>query len=280
MRYISLFSGIEAASVAWEGLGWDPVAFAEIEPFPSAVLAERYPDVPNLGDVTRVDWSEYRGKADIVVGGSPCQSFSIAGLRKGLADPRGNLMLEFLRACEQVEPEWILWENVPGVLSSNGGRDFQTLLEAVAEIWPRGGCAWRVLDAQFFGVAQRRRRVFLVVNTRDWSRAAAVLFDAEGVLGDPRSGRAKRAELATGAGGGAEATGFRWRQGAGAGAIGFEPDQSPKLDTVKAPAVYIPSAASEGGSSCDPTQFECGGAARRRQGTPRAGGGERHLGDW
>ena len=158
MRYISLFSGIEAASVAWEGLGWDPVAFAEIEPFPSAVLAERYPDVPNLGDVTRVDWSEYRGKADIVVGGSPCQSFSIAGLRKGLADPRGNLMLEFLRACEQVEPEWILWENVPGVLSSNGGRDFQTLLEAVAEIWPRG--------AALGG--------FWTLNSSEWPRDVAV----------------------------------------------------------------------------------------------------------
>ena len=124
LDYISLFSGIEAASVAWEPLGWNPVAFAEIEPFPCAVLEHRYPGVPNLGDVTEVDWSEWHGKAELVIGGSPCQSFSVAGLRKGLADPRGNLMLEYLRACEGIAPEWIIWENVPGVLSSNGGEGF------------------------------------------------------------------------------------------------------------------------------------------------------------
>ena len=196
LDYISLFSGIEAASVAWEPLGWNPVAFAEIEPFPCAVLEERYPDVPNLGDVTKVDWSEWHGTADVVIGGSPCQSFSVAGLRKGLADPRGNLMLEYLRACEGIAPEWIIWENVPGVLSSNGGRDFQALLEAVAKLWPDGGASWRVLDAQFFGVAQRRRRVFLVINTRDWRRAAAVLQDAEILRGNSTASRAKRKELA------------------------------------------------------------------------------------
>lgn len=139
MRYISLFSGVEAATLAWEPLGWEPVAFAEIEPFPSAVLAYRWPDVPNLGDITKVDWSKYHGAADIVVGGFPCQSYSVAGLRKGLADPRGNLMLEFLKACREIDPEWVIGENVPGLLSSNGGRDFQTLLEAVAILWPRGG---------------------------------------------------------------------------------------------------------------------------------------------
>lgn len=139
LDYISLFSGIEAATIAWEPLGWNPVTFAEIEPFPSAVLAARWPDVPNLGDVTKVDWSEYRGKCDLVIGGSPCQSFSIAGLRKGLADPRGNLMLEYLRACYEIDPEWIVWENVPGVLSAGKRLNFQTFLEAVAELWPRGG---------------------------------------------------------------------------------------------------------------------------------------------
>ncbi len=203
LDYISLFSGIEAASVAWGPLGWRPAAFAEVDAFPSAVLAERFPGVPNLGDVTKVDWSEWNGCADVVIGGSPCQSFSVAGLRKGLADPRGNLMLEYLRACEAIDPEWVVWENVPGVLSSNGGSDFQALLEAVAELWPDGGCAWRVLDAQFFGVAQRRRRVFLVVNTRDWRRAAAVLQDEEVLRGNSSSSRRKREELARAAGSGA-----------------------------------------------------------------------------
>ena len=200
MKYISLFSGIEAATVAWEPLGWEPVAFAEIEPFPAAVLAARWPEVPNLGDVTKVDWSEYRGKCDLVIGGSPCQSFSIAGLRKGLADPRGNLMLEYLRACFEIDPEWIVWENVPGVLSADNRRAFQTFVEAVAELWPRGGVCWRVLDAQFFGVAQRRRRVFAVINTRDWRRCLAVLQEPEGMFGDNPSSREKREELARTAG--------------------------------------------------------------------------------
>ena len=197
MRYISLFSGIEAASCAWGALGWEPVAFSEIEPFPKAVLANRYPNVPDLGDMTKVDWNEYRHAADVVVGGSPCQAFSVAGLRKALDDPRGQLMLEYLRACHAIDPEWIVWENVPGALSAQGGRAFQTLLGAVAELWPDGGAAWRVLDAQFSGVAQRRRRVFLVVNTRDWRRAGPVLFERESVQWDSASSRAKRQTLAS-----------------------------------------------------------------------------------
>ncbi|MFT9112013.1 MAG: DNA cytosine methyltransferase [Bifidobacterium psychraerophilum] len=197
MRYISLFSGIEAASCAWGALGWEPVAFSEIEPFPKAVLADRYPNVPDLGDMTRVDWNEYRHAADVVVGGSPCQAFSVAGLRKALDDPRGQLMLEYLRACHAIDPEWIVWENVPGALSAQGGRAFQTLLGAVAELWPDGGAAWRVLDAQFSGVAQRRRRVFLVVNTRDWRRAGPVLFERESVQWDSASSREKRQALAS-----------------------------------------------------------------------------------
>ena len=253
MRYISLFSGIEAASVAWEPLGFEPVAFAEVEPFPSAVLAARWPDVPNLGDVTKVDWKEWNGAADVVIGGSPCQSYSIAGLRKGLADPRGNLMLEFLRACFEVDPEWVVWENVPGVLSSNGGRDFQALLESVADLWPRGGGCWRVLDAQFFGVAQRRRRVFLVVNARDWRRALAVLQEPGGVLWDSTPGREKRKELARTAGYSppchlrgdasprppehAGVAGFKYHQGSAAGSIGYQVEQAPTLSTDHMPAV-------------------------------------------
>lgn len=198
MRYISLFSGIEAASCAWGALGWEPVAFSEIEPFPKAVLANRYPNVPDLGDMTKVDWNEYRHAADVVVGGSPCQAFSVAGLRKALDDPRGQLMLEYLRACHAIDPEWIVWENVPGALSAQGGRAFRALLGAVAELWPDGGAAWRVLDAQFSGVAQRRRRVFLVVNTRDWRRAGPVLFERESVQWDSASSRAKRQTLTQG----------------------------------------------------------------------------------
>ena len=204
LDYISLFSGIEAATIAWEPLGWNPVTFAEIEPFPSAVLAARWPDVPNLGDVTKVDWSEYRGKCDLVIGGSPCQSFSIAGLRKGLADPRGNLMLEYLRACYEIDPEWIVWENVPGVLSAGKRLNFQTFLEAVAELWPRGGISWRILNAQHFGVPQLRRRVFAVINTRDWRRSAAVLLEREGMRMDSQTyeeqGEAPAAEPGSGVG--------------------------------------------------------------------------------
>lgn len=160
MRYVSLFSGIEAASVAWDALGWEPVAFAEIEPFPCKLLARRFPDVPNLGDVSKIDWSEYAGSVDLVVGGSPCQAFSVAGRRGGLMDERGRLMLEYVRAVRDLRPRWLLWENVPGVLSQDKGRAFGTLLGELAECGY--SLAWRVLDAQFFGVAQRRRRVFLV----------------------------------------------------------------------------------------------------------------------
>lgn len=125
-----------------------------------------------------------------------CQSYSVSGLRRGLDDPRGQLMLEYLKAARDIDPEWIVWENVPGVLSSHGGRDFQTLLDAVAQLWDNGGAAWRVLDAQYFGVPQRRRRVFLVVNTRDWRRAAAVLSDTTLLQGNPRTVKEVRAQIA------------------------------------------------------------------------------------
>lgn len=132
MRYISLFSGIEAASVAWEPLGWEPVAFSEIEPFPNAVLAERYPNVPNLGDITKVDWSKYEGEADVVIGGSPCQSFSVAGKREGLRG-ESRLMYEYIRAVRELRPGIFVWENVPGALTSEGGEAFgqATRIESV-----------------------------------------------------------------------------------------------------------------------------------------------------
>lgn len=159
MKYVSLFSGIEAATVAWEPLGWEPVCFAEFDEFPSAVLAERYPEVPNIGDVTKMNWKKYRNKVDLVVGGSPCQSFSIAGKREGLQGESG-LMFEYIRAVREIRPRWFLWENVPGALSSENGEAFRQLLSEMDKLGY--GLAWRVLDAQFFGVAQRRRRLFLV----------------------------------------------------------------------------------------------------------------------
>lgn len=196
MRYISLFSGIEAASVAWGPLGWEPVAFSEIEPFPCAVLAERFPDVPNLGDVTEIDWSSYVGSVDVVVGGSPCQSFSVAGKREGLAGQSG-LMFEYIRAVSEIRPRYFVWENVPGALSSEGGAAFGQLLREMDGIGY--GLAWRVLDAQFFGVAQRRRRVFLVGCLGDPASAAAVLLERDGMRWDHPSSRAKREELAAAA---------------------------------------------------------------------------------
>ena len=162
MRYISVFSGIEAASVAFGPIGWEPVCFSEIDPFPSAVLRARFPRVPNLGDITKIDWKEVHrewGPADLVVGGSPCQSFSVAGKREGLEGASG-LMWEYVRCVRELMPRWLLWENVPGALSSSNGEDFRCLLEALDALGY--GLAWRVLDAQFFGVAQRRERVFLV----------------------------------------------------------------------------------------------------------------------
>lgn len=183
MNYLSVCSGIEAATAAWHPLGWTPVGFSEIEKFPSAVLAHHYPDVPNLGDMSKFqEWPDDLAP-NLLVGGTPCQSFSVAGLRKGLDDPRGNLMLTFGSIARRYRPEWLVWENVPGVLSSNGGRDFGTFLGMLAELGY--GFAYRVLDAQFFGLAQRRRRVFVVGHLGDWRRAAAVLFERESLSGNP-----------------------------------------------------------------------------------------------
>ena len=181
MRYGSVCSGIEAATVAWHPLGWEPAFFSEIEPFPRAVLQHHYPEVPLHGDFTTIQGEEY-GPIDLLVGGTPCQSFSIAGLRGGLADDRGNLALEFLRLAHRTRPRWLVWENVPGVLSSNGGRDFGSILGGLVELGY--GFAYRVLDAQYFGVAQRRRRVFVVGCIGHAASAAAVLFERKGLSGN------------------------------------------------------------------------------------------------
>ena len=186
LKYISLFSGMEAATCAFQRAGIDaePVAFSEIEPAACAVLAHRWPGVPNNGDVSRFDWSAYRGQVDVVLGGSPCMSFSVAGKRLGLDDPRGNLALEYLRVVAAVRPRWFVYENVPGLLSSGEGDDFAAFLETLGDI---GYCAsWRVLDAQNFGVPQRRRRLFLVGRAGDdWESPANVLAVADRSEGRP-----------------------------------------------------------------------------------------------
>ena len=189
MKFLSVCSGIEAASVAWHPLGWESVAYSEIEPFPCKVLQHHYPTVPNLGDMTKFkEWPD--ADVDVFVGGTPCQSFSVAGLRKGLDDPRGNLMLTYLAIAKRYRPNWLVWENVPGVLSSAGGRDFGSLLGGLAVLGY--GFAYRVLDAQYFGVAQRRRRVFVVGYLGDWRPAAAVLFERHSLQGHPAPSRKAR----------------------------------------------------------------------------------------
>ena len=195
MKYGSVCSGVEAATVAWHDLGWEPQFFSEFDEFPSAVLNKHFPDVPNYGDMTKYkDWNLNDKSIDLLVGGTPCQSFSISGLRKGLHDDRGNLMLEYLRMADELKPKWIVWENVVGVLSSNKGRDFGTFLTALGEIGY--GFAYRVLDAQYFGVPQRRRRVFVVGCLGDWRSAGKVLFKPESLSGDPAPSRSKGQRVA------------------------------------------------------------------------------------
>lgn len=204
MTFLSVSSGISAASEAWAPLGWKACAFSEIEPFPCAVLAHHHPDTPNLGDMTKFHEWPRTLRPDILEGGTPCQGFSVAGLRKGLADPRSRLSLTFVEIAALYRPAWLVWENVPGVLSSEGGADFAAFLGAltgrdvpiprdgfqnsghIEGIPDAYGIAWRVLDAQFAGVPQRRRRVFVVGYLGDWRRGAvAVLFERESLLGNP-----------------------------------------------------------------------------------------------
>lgn len=204
MRYGSVCSGIEAASHAWEPLGWQPAWFSEIAAWPSKFLAQRFPSVPNNGSLVGLA-DRLAGDArriDLLVGGTPCQAFSISGLRRGLTDERGNLTLEFARLVEALRPRWVLWENVPGVLSDSTNA-FGCLLGALCEFGY--GCAWRVLDAQFFGLAQRRDRLFLVGHLGAAAAAGAVLFEPEGVRRNPptrgEAGQDVAGTLSLGAGG-------------------------------------------------------------------------------
>jgi len=205
VRYATVCSGIEAPSVAWSGLGWQPEFFSEIEAFPSAVLSAHYPEVPNRGDMKRFkEWPD--GSVDLVCAGTPCQSFSVAGLRGGLADPRGNLTLVYLGLLERLRPRWMVWENVPGVLSDRSGA-FGAFLGGLAELGY--GFAYRVLDARYFGVPQRRRRVFVVGYLGDWRRAAAVLFERASLCGDPAPREEAGQDVAGSLGGSSQSGGFR-----------------------------------------------------------------------
>jgi len=234
MTFGSVCSGIEAASVAWHGMGWRAAWLAEIEPFPSAVLAHHYPDVPNLGDMTTIADKVLSGDVaapDVLVGGTPCQAFSIAGLRQSLDDSRGQLSLEFVRLANAIDskrsihgkqPAIIVWENVCGVLSTKddafgcflaGLAGESSALQPAGGKWTNAGCvfgpqravAWRVLDAQYFGVAQRRRRVFVVASARNGFNPSEILFEFDGVRRDIAPSRKTGQETAGNAGCGIKA---------------------------------------------------------------------------
>lgn len=216
MNYASVCSGIEAATVAWHDLGWRPQWFSEIEKFPSAVLKYRFPDVPNLGDMKKLQSIKIYSNEpiDLLVGGTPCQAFSIAGLRKGLDDVRSNLALKYCRILIRKQPRWFVWENVPGVFSSNGGKDFEAILTAFRECGY--SVAWRILDAQYFGVPQRRRRVFVVgYFGSDWRPPVAVLFERESLRRDFTPRREKGKEITSKVRAGFDVAGTIGSSGAG-----------------------------------------------------------------
>jgi DNA (cytosine-5)-methyltransferase 1 len=265
VKYLSVCSGIEAASVAWHPLGWEPVGFAEIEKFPSQVLAHRFPGVKNYGDMTKFkEWNIERGAVDLLVGGTPCQAFSVAGLRKGLADPRGNLALTFVAMVDHYRPEWVVFENVPGVLSSNGGRDFGAFLGALGQLGY--GWCYRVLDAQYFGVAQRRRRVFVVAHASgDPRRCASVLFEPESLCGDPPPSREAGQGIASGAIAGTVSS--KWAKGTG-GPAGDECynltavyESHPNDSRVTGPVEQCPTVSAQWGTGVNNTPLVTDGEA-------------------
>jgi DNA (cytosine-5)-methyltransferase 1 len=275
MRFGSVCSGIEAASVAWHPLGWKAAWLSEIEPFPSAVLAHHYPDVPNLGDMTALPERILSGEVeapDLFCGGTPCQAFSVAGLRNSLDDARGNLSLTFVgianaidhvRSVRRDDPAIIFWENVPGVLSTKDNA-FGCFLGALAgEVealepaggkWTNAGCvsgpqrtvAWRVLDAQYFGVAQRRRRVFVVASARADFDPTAVLFEFDGMRRDTAPSRQARQDTATGPASGLDVS-HTGTLTAGFGKLG-----APEVDAYTAIPVISPCLDTQAGSNRQP----------------------------
>jgi len=227
MRYGSICSGIEAASVAWSDFGWECAFTSEIDPFCSSLLKARYPEVPNLGDVTKI---RDVPSVDLLVGGTPCQSFSVTGLRSGTDDDRGVLIFHFLRVAQRTNPSVVVWENVPGVLSSGGGRDFGSFLGGLEELGY--GWAYRTIDARFFGGPHHRRRVFVVGCSRGrFNLAARAIFELEHSIEDPRQARKIRKTRAGGCG----ASGYPgW---------GLSGDETPKLILDASPTLR----ASQGG---------------------------------
>jgi len=224
MIYGSVCSGVGAPELAWHGLGWRASFMSEIDKFPRAALQHHWPDVALHGDFTTIQDGDYE-PIDLLVGGTPCQSFSVAGLRGGMDDDRGNLALEYLRLAQRLRPKWLVWENVPGVLSSNEGRDFGSILGGMAELGY--GWAYRILDAQYFGVPQRRRRVFVVGYLGDWRRAAAVLFERHSLSGDPAPRREAGEGIASTLEGSSQSGGFRTTDLDNSSA--FIPEVSPAL---------------------------------------------------
>ena len=218
MRYLSLFSGIEAATQAWQPLGWECVAVSEIEPFPCAVLEHHYPNVPNLGDVTKITEQQIKdlGQIDLIVFGSPCQNLSVAGNRKGFEGEQSSLFyaaMEIIKhAKRHCKTRFALWENVPGAFSSNKGADFTEVVKHMAGLdelntptngWGKEGAAvgsnglleWSLLDAQWFGLAQRRKRVFAIVDFGDWSSRPPILLERESLRGDSAPSREAREDF-------------------------------------------------------------------------------------
>jgi len=258
MKYASVASGIEGASAAWEPLGWKCAFVSEIEDFPCQVLKYHFPHVPNRGDMTKFqEWPD-EPDLDVLVGGTPCQSFSVAGLRKGLDDPRGDLTLTYAAIAARYRPPWLVWENVPGLLSSAEGRDFAaflglltgTVVEVPSDGWQNSGIvagipdaygvAYRVLDAQFAGVPQRRRRIIVVGYLGDWRPAAAVLLELTSLRGDPPPRREAREGAAARAAGGSGERGLPEVVGTlsdGAHMGGGLTDKTPT------PVAYLPSIA-------------------------------------
>ena len=285
MRYLSVCSGIEAASCAWHSLGWTPLAFSEIEKFPRKVLANHFPTVQLYGDFTALRDQPWIGAADLLVGGTPCQAFSVAGLRGSLSDERGNLTLEFVRLANAVDdlrrvddPAWILWENVPGVLSTAdnafgaflGGLAGCDAAVVNAGAWPSAGVvagprrvvAWRILDAQYYGVAQRRRRVFVLARGRaapcgGWSAADALLPLTDSGRRNPaprretRQGPSADAAIRAGIGGAIDAL---TASGRGVARVGESRGQDPVVPWEIAPAVTAKWAKGNAGPAGDECQ--------------------------